>query len=288
MQIQRIVFPVDFSERCRAVAPFVQSMARRYGAMVTLTHAIPPLPPLYYDFGAVYPDATDVGPLSENVESLLQGFAAEHFPHLETRCMVLYGEPGPVVVDFAKEIDADLIALPTHGYGLFRRALLGSVTAKILHDSEIPVWTSAHACEATHRAHPQPRMIVAAVDLKEPTNRTLQTALALAKDAGAAVEILHIASEGGSSAAVVEDQTELAVARAATAGSVEVERRPASDTQMFTRGERVASVVRRLAISKRADLVVIGRGSIHGHLLDRLHSHAYSVICDSPCPVLSI
>ena len=32
----------------------------------------------------------------------------------------------------------------THDYGPFRRFLLGSVTAKILHDAACPVWTSAH------------------------------------------------------------------------------------------------------------------------------------------------
>jgi hypothetical protein len=34
-----------------------------------------------------------------------------------------------------------MILMPTHGYGPFRQMLLGSVTAKVLHDSKCPVLT---------------------------------------------------------------------------------------------------------------------------------------------------
>jgi nucleotide-binding universal stress UspA family protein len=171
---------------------------------------------------------------------------------------------------------------------MFRRALLGSVTAKVLHDATVPVWTDAHCTEPTHRAHPQPRLIVVAIDLKEDTGRTLQTALSLARDAGAAVEILHIEPEGHVTTAIPEVEVEKAVAIAAAAGALELEHRHAEDLEVSTEGESVAAVVRRVSLLKRADLVVIGRGRVHGHLLDRLHSHAYSVVCHAPCPVLSV
>jgi nucleotide-binding universal stress UspA family protein len=48
----------------------------------------------------------------------------------------------------------------------------------------------------------------------------------------------------------------------------------------------VADLVRSVALRKRADLVVIGRGCHTG--LDRLRSHAYSIIREAPCPVLSV
>lgn len=289
MKLKNILFPVDFSDRSRAAAPFIQSMARRYNATVTLLHVIPPLPPLYFDMGAVYPDMMDSNPVAANVDARLREFAAEQFPRTETRCQVSWGEPANVIVDYAQETGADLIALPTHGYGLFRRALLGSVTAKVLHDSSIPVWTSAHACEPSHRAHPQPRMIIAAVDLKEETEKTLQTALALARDAGATVEILHLAAEGYQSTAEPARKVTAAVAAAATAGALMVERKPVQEeTELTAHGEGVVGALKQLAMLKKADLVVIGRGRVHGHLLARMNAHSYPVICESPCPVLSV
>jgi len=40
--------------------------------------------------------------------------------------------------------------MPTHGLGGFRRFLLGSVTAKVLHDADCPVWTGVHLERAPH------------------------------------------------------------------------------------------------------------------------------------------
>jgi hypothetical protein len=48
------------------------------------------------------------------------------------------------IVEFAHNNNITLIAMPTHGYGLFRRFLLGSVTAKVLHDADCPIWTGVH------------------------------------------------------------------------------------------------------------------------------------------------
>ena len=41
--IKHIAFPVDFSIRCYGTVPFVQSMASRYGARVTLIHVVQPV-----------------------------------------------------------------------------------------------------------------------------------------------------------------------------------------------------------------------------------------------------
>ena len=40
LEIRRILFPVDFSERCSAAASHVAAMARQFHAKVTLLHVI--------------------------------------------------------------------------------------------------------------------------------------------------------------------------------------------------------------------------------------------------------
>jgi nucleotide-binding universal stress UspA family protein len=45
--------------------------------------------------------------------------------------------------------------------------------------------------------------------------------------------------------------------------------------------------VREYALRTQADLVVIGRGHTQ-RALGRLRTHAYSILRNSPCPVLSI
>ncbi len=110
--------------------------------------------------------------------------------------MVETGDAAAAISEYAANEKIDLIAMPTHGYGPFRRALLGSVTAKILHDVNVPVWTAAHAPEASHRAHPKPRHILCAIDLKPESRHTLEFAIELAGDSEATVEVVYAAHEG--------------------------------------------------------------------------------------------
>src|SRR5689334_25212004 len=42
LAIKKILFPIDFSERCCGAAPFVHAMAQRFGAQVTLMSALSP------------------------------------------------------------------------------------------------------------------------------------------------------------------------------------------------------------------------------------------------------
>ena len=62
--------------------------------------------------------------------------------------LVLRGDAAREIAQTARNEKVDLIAMSTHGFGAFYRFLLGSVTAKVLHDSGCPVWTGAHLEEA--------------------------------------------------------------------------------------------------------------------------------------------
>ena len=57
--------------------------------------------------------------------------------------------------------------------------------------------------------------------------------------------------------------------------------------EMGAEGGNIALAVRNLALRKRSDLVVIGRGAIRSGL-GRLFAHSYDIIRESPCPVLSV
>jgi len=169
---------------------------------------------------------------------------------------------------------------------LFRRALLGSVTAKVLHDATVPVWTAAHAPEASHRAHPKPRHILCAIDLKPESRRTLEMAIQVAGDTEAKLELVHVPADGVSSDNAERRIQELLVG-AASHQLVNLQEENAPGTELALEGGTVAEMVRKLALQKRADLVVIGRGSIQSGIV-RLHAHSYDIIRESPCPVLSV
>jgi nucleotide-binding universal stress UspA family protein len=285
-QCENILFPVEFSQRDEAAATFVLSMAQRYRARVVLLHVLQPPPPVYAGMGAVYPEAFDYEGAIEDLKIGLARFAADQLPKVDVECVVETGDPARSVSQYACNNGIDLIAMPTHGYGAFRRALLGSVTAKVLHDSVLPVWTSAHAPEPSHRAHPKPRRILCAVDLKPESRHTLEVAIALATDADATLEVVHVPADTVSPDAAEQRLQDMLI-EAARAEKVDILEVPRISAGPDGGGSDVAAGVRDLALRNRADLVVIGRGAIRTGL-GRLYAHSYDIIRESPCPVLSV
>ena len=56
-----------------------------------------------------------------------------------TRTRIEWGEPGSVICAVAAEEHADLIVVGSHGKGVLRRVLLGSVSHHVLHHAPCPV-----------------------------------------------------------------------------------------------------------------------------------------------------
>src|SRR6204780_2830637 len=194
--VERMLFPLDFSERSRAAAPVARSVAQSRKSKVVLLHALQPPPPLYAGMNTVYPEVYDFEGLTADLREEVQKFADAELPKIDVTCVVETGDPASVIMEYTENEKISLIAMPTHGYGTFRRALLGSVTAKVLHDANVPVWTDAHTPEPSHRAHPKPRYILCALDLKAESRHTLEFAVELAAESDATIEILHVAPEG--------------------------------------------------------------------------------------------
>lgn len=287
-RFERILFPVDFSERSRAAAPFVLSMAQRYQAKVIALHVLQPPPPLYAGMNTVYPEVYDFEGLSADLREELQKFVDAELPKVDVTCAVETGDPAAVIIEYAEKENISLIAMPTHGYGTFRRALLGSVTAKVLHDAKVPVWTDAHTPEPSHRAHPQPRHILCALGLKPESRHTLGFAIALAADTEATVEVVHAAPEGEVDPVRAEDELHELLVEAARQKLVKIqEEAGAPDVEVVVNGGSVAHIVRTLALQKRSDLVVVGRGCSTG-VMGRLRQNTYAIVREAPCPVLSV
>lgn len=283
---ENILFPVEFSQRDQAAAPFVLSMAQRYHARVFALHVLQPPPAVYAGMDAVYPQVFDFEGAREDFRIDLRRFTTDQLPKVDVECVVELGDPAATIAQFACSNAISLIAMPTHGYGVFRRALLGSVTAKVLHDSALPVWTSAHTPEPSHRAHPKPRRVLCALDMKPDSRKTLETAIGIARDAEASIELVHVPSETASPEAAHTFLQEL-LAQVAHADMIDAG--GLSHLADEPEGERgsVAEAVRHLALRKRADLVVIGRGAIRSGL-GRLYANSYDIIRESPCPVVSV
>jgi nucleotide-binding universal stress UspA family protein len=121
--------------------------------------------------------------------------------------------------------------------------------------------------------------------MKPESKRTLEVAMEIATHSGGRIELVHVPAETVSQDAVEQHLQDL-IAQAANSELIGVTESPIA-TQLGADGGNVAVAIRNLALLKRADLVVIGRGAIRTGL-GRLFANSCDIIRESPCPVLSV
>jgi len=287
-----VLFPVDFSLRCEATIPFVKEMVRRSRAKLTLLHVVE-IPVDWY--AALTPSLHMPWDEFETQYKLgrecLGGFACRYFGDIsregpvETICE--RGDPGYAIVAQSESTGSDLIMMPTHGKGPFRSLFLGSVTARVLHNAECAVWTDAHLETGLSSDYLKIHKILCAVDREEQAVGLIRGSMELAQVYGAEVELVHavVAAEARSIDHFDVDPSDFFISSAADEIAA-TQQQAGSDLKLHLGAGSVRDVIQDAAIRFGADLVVIGRGHIQKPF-SRLRSHAYSIIKDSPCPVLS-
>jgi len=276
--IKKILFPVDFSDRCRGTAAFVEAVAGRFNAEVLILHVVPPMPEAYYPMAASNPDFC-------NAE--LKIFLAGHFSYLPVRRMLAFGDPAAKIIETARAENVDLMMMPTHGYGPFRRFLLGSVVGKVLCDAECPVWTGVHMEEAPPLDKIEFRRIACAVELDEKGKKTLKQAFEISEEYGAALTVVHaIPATEVRPDKYVETEFRNALMDDARKELEAILHSARIAATICVGAGEIAKVVCSAALNHKADLLVIGRSS--PGLLRRLRTHGYGIVRESPCPVLSL
>lgn len=289
IRFQRILFPVDFSKQDHEAAPFVKTMAERFHAELILLHIAQFVP-----IGYGTPDAIILEPMlsleafmAERREQLNQYLSAE----LSGPCVqrtVIQGDPAAEIAKYARDQKSDLIMMPTHGYGPFRRFLLGSVTAKVLHDTDCPVWTGVHTDQLWSLHHQRWRRFLCAVDADLKDAPLLRWAAQFSTEQKAELQIVHVVPaaepippghEPASLRGFLLDTAEQRVS--------DLQSEAGTNFEILLRFGRVEEVVRDTALAHEADLIFIGRGVIQ-RTLGRLRSAAYGIIREAPCPVISI
>jgi len=265
MGFRHILFPVDFSPLCYGAVPFVRALAARYKAAVTLVHVAP-------------------GDGQEEAEQELETFAAQEFAGRPVTRMVEEGDPGPSITDLAHAWNTDLIMMPTHGHGALRQQLLGSVTAKMLHDCECPLWTDAHL----EAAHTELKTILCAIELVPESASLLKYTKEIAREAGATVHVVHaVPGAEVHPEADVEQPLEAFLHDFARDEIAKLQIAAGTTFDSFVELGSVSQVVCEAAQKFDADLVVIGRGVVNRFAGD-LRTEAYGIMRESPCPVLSV
>ena len=289
--LKKILMPVAFSARCTGAVRYAEALAVHFQAQLVLLHVVEPLIGTYVSTEAMaYSSvAEDDAPRFEHAAARLRELAGAGSAELAIDHVVVSGDPAREIVAFAHQAQCDLIVMPTHGHGPFRRFLLGSVTAKVLHDADCPVWTGPHLEAAPVPPSVRFRQVVCALDLGAQSLTVLGWAARFVHESGGHLSIVHILPSATAQLGGFYFDPEWAVQMA------EIARRQIAALQedASTRADVTVDVgdtpdgVSAAAARLGAELLVIGRAR-HAGVLGRLRAGAYAIIRESPCPVAAV
>jgi nucleotide-binding universal stress UspA family protein len=137
---KRVVIPLDGSTLAESILPFILDIAGPLDMEVVLLRAVPPLTPIVAE-GMRHVELEDVEGRLAEARAYLAPIATELAQKgIQTRVMVRHGEPVTEILAGARQAEADLIAMTTHGRSGLGRLLFGSVAEAVLRQAEIPVF----------------------------------------------------------------------------------------------------------------------------------------------------
>lgn len=285
--ISRILLPVDFSPQEAVAVRYAAALARSFGAALRILHVNPIWTPM---LTATAPqpvlEPARITAIEAQRRRDLDTYRATDLNGIPVERLVLTGDPAERIVHQAHDGQTDLVVMATHGYGTFRQFLLGSTTAKVLHDIHCPVWTGAHMRDTAHLEWTVPKTVLCAIEELADSERLLHWAQMFASHFGAHLNVMHALpallppSElpditwRAKSADQAEEKLRRLMAEAGVDGSVQI-----------TQGD-APSAVTATAVKSKAGALVIGRSP--DTRAGRLRTNTYAIIRDSPCPVVSV
>jgi nucleotide-binding universal stress UspA family protein len=284
LNIRKILLPVNLQETALPVALIRQAaaLAHHFHSEILILHVVKPL--TYMAGGDTVRELIEQAVASG--QEKLKTYLGPELDGSAVRRMVLKGDPAREILRIVHDEKIDLIVMPTHGYGAFERFLLGSVTAKVLHNSGCPVWIGAHVEDVPSQQFAI-RTVLCAVDFSTHSPKTIRWAQDVAAEFGAQLTLAHatpsveIYGPGGYHV-LYEMKQELV--SSATKQMAEIQQELGTKAEIFIGSGDVPKVMSQAAKETKADLLVVGCRSPDR----RLGTSAYGIIRESHVPVLSI
>lgn len=285
--IVSILYPVDFSPNCIAMAAYVKRAAAVLGARVSLVHVVDPTS---YNGVQLY-----VRPMSEVSEEYLEigreklnSFLNAEFPVAQCPRILTSGDPATEIARVARENRFDLIIMPTHS-GIFRQMLLGSTTAKVINDADCPVMTSRHALTIAPRPL-EHREWLCAIGLGSNSKRVLGFASQVAAQACGKLSIIHAVQAGEMKLPIelgLEEQINSAARQEVNRRIADLQRVVGTEAPVRIAIGSVKEALLEATLESDADVLIVGRShqpGPHGRMRDL----TYAMVRDSPFPVVSV
>lgn len=130
-----IVWATDGSPAAGAALPFVKQLAETNGSRIVVIH----VDEVAGGLGGPYELRANEDELRTEVETIVQKLQDDGISVDAVYRKAAHGGTAQIIVQAAKDADADLIVAGTRGLGTIAGLLLGSVTHRLVHIAPCPV-----------------------------------------------------------------------------------------------------------------------------------------------------
>jgi len=148
IRLKTILLPTDFSQPSSAAVPYACDLAEVFGAELHVLHVIHDLATEVPDFGMGLAFPGYLEHLPERMQKLeeaaihqLSDVLPEGWNKTRIVLATRKGPPFQRIIEYAREHQTDLVVMGTHGRGMLKHTLLGSVAERVVRKAPCPVLT---------------------------------------------------------------------------------------------------------------------------------------------------
>jgi nucleotide-binding universal stress UspA family protein len=287
--MDKILLPVEFPTTSLSVVLQAAFLARHFHSEIILLHVVAPM---NYPVGMIELGYELTGDLHTEIvkraQQRLDQSLRQELDGIAVKRLLLNGDPAREIVQTARDEKVNLIVMSTHSHGVLYRLLLGSVAAKVLHDSDCSVWADAYTEDAPAREF-DIRNVLCAVDLSHHSRNTASRAAQLAAECEARLILVHITAGveiyGPGGPRILPEWKEELVGYAAKE-IAKLQQDVGTKAEVIIDSGDVHRLLNRAAEQSKGDLLVIGHFPPGGHL--GANHGGYGIIRESHIPVLSV
>jgi nucleotide-binding universal stress UspA family protein len=132
-----ILLPTDGSDAANAAVPNAIDLAAKYDAALHVLYVADTT-----EYSTVTFEDDVIDPLEAEGEDVVDGVVAKaDIEGVDARGVVMQGGVYETIMNYVSDEDIDAIVMGTHGRRGLGRALLGSVTERVVRTSDVPVLT---------------------------------------------------------------------------------------------------------------------------------------------------
>lgn len=283
-EFRRILLATDFSPSAGWALDYAHVLCKKFGAKMFLVHVLPSelhfVPPESFN-------ETMATAKRYAQREFLRLVALAKLDGVAHKEILAEGQVWPTLQDIIRSEQIDLLAIGTNGRSSSKKLALGSVAEEIFRTADCPILTVGPQANDPNGATAEFRNILYATNFKPHAERASSAAYFLEREHAAHLSVLHVVEDGGDGFAVGKHILhDFLVNRMRK--TMPAECLNPCEPDFLVRFGKPGEEILHTAMESHANVIVLGlrpTEKLAGYLPSAV---AYRIVCQAPCPVLTL